>query len=538
MGIFDRLFGTQPGDDDYSDHSMPWDNGPSIYEHVKSHVDPDVSGLSEAGQTLPDEDRINEDGQIRFAAGAMDGIATHHMGSGGQDEQVRNTVRLLLAFCEQPTAVNKAEVYRNVINENTVSIIDSALEALANEQRINHQRLYELAYSFVTEATDREPVKFGIAILGLYDQTENEELFQTLGRHDEFTLYCAVALANTADDPDDSLWQLARNVDGWGRIHVVERLSQTEDAAIKEWLLREGYRNSVMYEYLAFTCATAGGLLAAVSRDEVDRDLLTSAGELIQALIIGGPAEDIDEYDDAALVVEMFLRHIDDRAETILDFLHINIIKRYLTDAGADWDERSQRGWTESRRAELLEICNAVLQRPEWTEQVNEALNSDDDLQFYNASQAAETLGIDTWEHRWRRWEQDSTDPYRWFDVVSEVDEQRLSRVLKAAAESIDLDAVATGPSDELGLGPGYEHHSCLDYLLQELQRFPGEGARYIEAGLQSPVVRNRAMAVEALAEWQPDQRTKSLLSALRSAIRNEPDEDVRDRMKDVLEDR
>jgi hypothetical protein len=57
--------------------------------------------------------------------------------------------------------------------------------------------LYELAYSLVSESPDREPVKFGIAILGLYRKSSNEELFQTLGWHEEFTLFCAVALANS-----------------------------------------------------------------------------------------------------------------------------------------------------------------------------------------------------------------------------------------------------------------------------------------------------------------------------------------------------
>jgi hypothetical protein len=64
-------------------------------------------------------------------------------------------------------------------------------------------------------------------------------------------------------------------------------LARTENPAVKDWLLREGFRNSVMYEYLAGSCARAGGLLAALSEDCMDRRLLTAAGEIIQALIVG-----------------------------------------------------------------------------------------------------------------------------------------------------------------------------------------------------------------------------------------------------------
>ena len=41
---------------------------------------------------------------------------------------------------------------------------------------------------------------------------------------------------------------------------LVERLADTQAHDIKRWLVREGYRNTIMYEYLAYTCATAGAL--------------------------------------------------------------------------------------------------------------------------------------------------------------------------------------------------------------------------------------------------------------------------------------
>ena len=109
--------------------------------------------------------------------------------------------------------------------------------------------------SLATESPDREPVKFGIALLGLFGQQNDEELLQTLGLHDEFSYSCAVALANSAQDRDGALWALAQHTHGWGRIHVVERLADTTNAEIKDWLIRDGFRNSIMYEYLACICA-------------------------------------------------------------------------------------------------------------------------------------------------------------------------------------------------------------------------------------------------------------------------------------------
>ena len=221
MSFLRRLFEGKADDGGDEPPTMPWDQGPSILEFVRSHVAEGKPGLSEGGYTLPDEERLNQGSKLRWAAGAWDGVTTHHMGSGEDEEAVRKTVELVLAYSRQPTAANKAAVYRHVIAAHVVSIIDPVIEALLNETQIGHDRLYELARSFVTEAPDREPVKFGVALLGLFRQPADTDLFQTLGRHDEFTLFCAVALANSSDDPDEALWALARNVTGWGRIHVV-----------------------------------------------------------------------------------------------------------------------------------------------------------------------------------------------------------------------------------------------------------------------------------------------------------------------------
>jgi len=535
MSFFRKLFTKREGDEQLQPPSMPWDQRPSIYEHIRSHVDSDQPGLTEGGDTLPDEDRINADSQIRWAAGAMDGVMGHHMGEGDNEPLVRKAVDLVLGYCKSPTAKTKAALYQHVIEGNTLPLIDPIVETLVGNDQLDHQRLYELAYSFVTEAPDREPVKIGIAVLGLYRNPENELLFQILGRHEEFTLFCAVALSNLSDDAEPSLWTLARNVSGWGRIHVVERLSQTQNPEIKNWLLRDGYRNSVMYEYLAYTCATTGGLLSALSEDTVDRDLLTSAGEILAALIAGGPAESIDHYEDGAVTIEMFLGHIESSAETLDDFIHVHTIKWFLDDEDADWDSRAQRGWTSEQRTGLRAICDRIMNRPDWADQARHGLASDDDMEVHRANQVAEALGLDTWETHWRRLHERPTDSGRWYQVMARCNDNRIGDVIAFAEQSMDVAKIATGPAGEMGFGPGWEQHDCLDFVLQELRRFPGYGQQLIAAGLQSPVIRNRNMAVAALAAWGCDNWTDATREAIESSSRIEPEGDVRERMQKAL---
>src|SRR5262249_14079343 len=133
MSFFGRLFGGKGGGGGDEPPAMPWDQCPSILEFVRAHTPADGPGMSEDGYTLPDEDRINQGSKIRWAAGAWDGVTTHHMGQGENEATVRKTVELVLAYSRQPTAENKAAVYRHVIAEHMVSIIDPVIEALVNE---------------------------------------------------------------------------------------------------------------------------------------------------------------------------------------------------------------------------------------------------------------------------------------------------------------------------------------------------------------------------------------------------------------------
>src|SRR5207253_6656158 len=149
--------------------------------------------------TLPDEQQLAAKSTIRWAAGAMDGVATHHMG-GKDTDQARQLLKIVRTYCKAPTAANKAGVYEALLEKQVVCLIDPFLESPQEQTGVNHERLYDLARSFATESPDREPVTFGVAVLGLCGRQEDTEILGTLGRHEEFTLFSAVALQNICED--------------------------------------------------------------------------------------------------------------------------------------------------------------------------------------------------------------------------------------------------------------------------------------------------------------------------------------------------
>ena len=515
---------------------LPWDQHPSIYEQLRSHPPTSKNGLAEDVGDLPDEERVNAGSQIRWAAGARDGVAVYHMGTGQSRDQAVALLDLVRAYGHTPTVANKLQVHEFVVQNGAISLIDPFTEALAQTADVNHHRLYDLARSFATESPDREPVKFGIAMLGLFRRPEDKEVLHLLGCHDEFTLFSAVAIANGEADTEGDLWELAKNVRGWGRIHVVQRLSDTDNPRIKDWLLREGYKNGVMYEYSAYICAVAGGLLAALQREEVDGNLLESAGEIIRALLAGGPAQNVDDYEEGAAAIEYYLGHLAEKASALSGFLTVVAIRSFLNDQEADWENRTSRGWSIERRDRLGETCRSITQYPQWHELALAGMASMDEQVFFQANQAGAELGIDAWPYHWKRLRESPRDQGRWYHVMHACNNDRIADVVAFARQSLPLDQIATGPADELGLGIGYEAHNCLGFILQNLGRFPGYGDALVRAGLQSPVVSNRNGALKTLETWGRANWPADLERLLAQALTDEPDEKVRQSMQKVID--
>ena len=159
---------------------------------------------------------------------------------GSDEDQATALLKLVVDYCKAPSSENKLKVYEQAVQNPVVRVVDPFIRGLKQETGMDLYRFYDLAKSFATEATDREPVKLGIAVLGLFRQERDKDIFRILGRHDEFTLFSAVALANSEGDTEQELWEPAKDVPGWGKIHVVERLAKTADPQIRDWLLRKG----------------------------------------------------------------------------------------------------------------------------------------------------------------------------------------------------------------------------------------------------------------------------------------------------------
>lgn len=514
---------------------VPWESHrQSIYRFLSPYAQ-GSEPLPESAEKLPDDK--TEEGELRWVAGGMDGAFGHHGGGGGTEETAEQLLVALSAAAESPTKGNMLKLYNLLKDASPLDYIDTLMEKLPQTSSLSPQKVRDLMQWLAMESPDRNPVKCAIAVLAFFPSEENQALVSTLGLHEEFTLYSAVALHNMlpAESHESAFLALAKRVTGWGRIQLIERLPDELSDSTRDWLLREGYSNAVMAEYTAWDCATKGQLLTVLMSGKVDAGLISGIGDILSALIYGGPARDIDDYADGALACHHYLaliRQSDD--DNVRNLLAAGVIGSFVSDTEKDWESLQAQGWSADIRQKIDEDAQAILAQPKWRAVVERDLTVNNTHEFYLTTRAAKLLGIETWDVIFAR-QSAAAQENNWYELMQTDDPQRLERLLSLAESQFDLAAIATGPDTQPGVGYRYQQHNALDFILQDLNRFPGMGWKIIKTGLHSPVVRNRYMALNAIESWSSEQHPTELAGLLDRAIQLEPDEEIRERLEKLL---
>jgi hypothetical protein len=439
----------------------------------------------DGGAPLPD-DQPRERGKLSFAPGALDGIISHH----GRTSDVGETVAELADLVAAP---ERWPLLRDRLADVSTMDIADPLSAALTERGQTSDEVRAVGIWLVEHGTRRGAVAGGLVLLGLAGDARDRDLLLLLGGLEELTLYAAVALRRSQPDPEEALFELARRVDGWGRIHVVERLEGTQDPRIRAWLLRDGFRNTVMYEYLAHLAATTGVLHEALLSSDVDDALLDGAGDILIALINGGPAKAMEDYPDGPAVVDRYLTLLGQRPAVLKRIATAAWLRSSLPEGAPYW------GWSAETTARLTAAVDALAARPDWHGAIDAGLADPDPAVYRVACDIAMRLDpAATRDRVTARLRETPEDHHLWFTLLRGAP---MAAVVALAEEVLPLDELAGGPTDEMGLGlngPG----GVLDLVVSRLDEHPGLGWPLIRAGLANATVRNRNLAVNALAAW------------------------------------
>lgn len=511
---------------------------PSIYEHIREHIPETGPGLKPGGEKLPDDEHLRDETGLGWAPGALDGVSARHVGV-DPSKVARRVAKLhaaLVRLADKPSAATRYEVERLFLEEFPRPVLDSLLAQLGQYPPRDQARLYQELRAMLLHTGHSGIVKSCLPLVGVFADPADAELFRVFGRHEEFTLYAAVALAKVTGDPIPEWLHLAKHVTGWGRIELVELLlDKHPPAEVCGFLLRDGASNSIMDEYTAVPISRTCRLHEALEEGLTDDALLRGAAVLLEAMCnLEGPGENMLDYPEAGRAAEKFLQILGPRSSSLDDYMTVDAIGHF---AEGEHGEQELQGcdWSPERSKRIHALVSRILDQDAWVERARAALRSPDEAEQWKGRQVARRLGVPLRAVLAESLDQTPLNDGLWYELAHSNEESEMDDTLELAKRLLDIDAIATGPDVALGLGPEYRLHRCVDYLIQELERFPGKGWDFIRPALGSPVVRNRHMALRALEAWPPMFITSEIKKHLEAGI-DDPDENVGAKCREILD--
>jgi hypothetical protein len=321
-------------------------------------------------------------------------------------------------------------------------------------------------------------------------------------------------------DPVQAWWHVARESTGWDKVEAVGRLTAHGElpADARAWLLRHGCEDMVMPEFVAYAIATAGRLEEALD-GLVDDALLDGACVILSALVNGGPAEDIDDYEPGPRVAAAVLDLLAHSAPTVV---RMRAVAHLLT-----WAEGYEQ------HVAIAERCGRLLAREKARRFVAARLEQADDvLRVWGVAQA---MGLDAWDAGWRHLQRSPHDPRLYHHLGRSRRPDRRARLIAFAERALPLEALAAGPADgHLPAPPHRDAALTLDSLVQRLRAGQWSEALVV-AGLLSPLISTRSGALAALGTVSPEDWGPAALAALRRLADEEPVADLRARAQAQL---
>ena len=507
---------------------------PSIFEHIRAHVRSEAAGLAEGGEELPDEAVFSEGG-IQFAPGALEGAFVRYAGSHDDEAAVERLHSTLVVLAKRPGARTR-EHARELFREGDVRVrIDPLTSRLAAFPPTSPGTLYDELREIFLRSGHRDEVKYAMALMSTYRRPEDADLFRVIGRHEEFTLYAAVALSNVVDDPAHEWSELLQHVSGWGRTELSELiLREPQPEAVREELVRNGLGIGN-----ALTLAQECRLHELLARPDIDDELLSRGREIIDTLVWSWDSPFVlTDYEQAGEASEHLVRHLSARAPDLDDFVSVYELRRFLTDDSFRFDYETgedtyaKAGLDEERLSRVVALCSTFVERDVWLQRADEAMASENEDDRRRGMEVAGRLGVDLHQYLIDQLTNDPGDSGLWYRFVAGADEPRLREAVDIAITHWDLSEISRGPAlDHFG-GPSGPLGS-VDFILQELPRFPGVGAALIGASLRSPVIRHRWFALSALSRWE--EKPSDLMQLVSDLARDDPDEGLRRDARVVL---
>lgn len=488
----------------------------SLYQYIAEAA---VDGCLPKDFSLP---KNPEDGGIMWADGARDGVAVYHtMGQGLSEED-----RVLMESAVQAASRSDDAEADGLFGElgrkaRAISLIDE-LQAyvIDNKDALSVGNIFQYAARTIVDSSDVETVKIGLSLLELFDTDRVghlNDVIWTLGLSDELSLF-AIFVMRQWQDGNTEIYELAKRLHGWGRIHAVEQI-EAETEEIRQWLLTEGVHNDILPAYSALVCWQKSDA-ESILKGNPSREEFSGIRDMIEGLLDEGPVQGISAIEDGVAMIMTFLKQAKKIEPDLSDYEVIRQI-------------RIRYGEGDSENSAVVRLCQELLTSEACKGLVREAvkegraLSLAQDLQLEYKAEVLQLLKAAFDEH---------------FYLCSYLmnDSDYRAETLELFRRKLPLEEMKALPTDSMGLGEEYRKHHQLECIVQELFHYPLEGIAFVETALQCAPIRTRHMGARALQNWvsvkeTPLERLLPDTCRLVCRLRDiEVDEKVRERLESL----
>lgn len=237
-----------------------------------------------------------------WAPGAHDGVALNHMIPIELSPDPERDQKILeaLKFMASPNNGEHVEEVFAIIEEldekdSIVRLYDPIVRIIASHQKeMDLHTLLQFGDFLICKGTSLLAVKLGLSVIAPFKAPFVEDVAMEFGVYDEFTYYAARILTKDCwPSGNAKLFELAKNVKGWGRIHAVEWL-KPETPEIRDWILFEGANNTIIPQYSANICLQKAEAEKRLE-SSLTADEYAAIGKLIRESLVQGPCRGVTD---------------------------------------------------------------------------------------------------------------------------------------------------------------------------------------------------------------------------------------------------
>ena len=478
----------------------------SIYELIKSFIQTD--GSLPENFSLPQE---KTDG-ISWADGAMDGVFLYHTARNEDSIEPLKNILFQISEGKFKEAQNNLDHLDFLMVSSRTSLLNWIIQ---ESKKINANNLYEFTISQLKTSKNKESIKFSLSVLLLMrieKDVKAMEIIKTLALSDEFTLFCLDIIARL-ENSNEEIFEIAKKVKGWGRVHSIAYLEVTNDE-IKDWLLEEGCHNEIDPAYTALTCAKKINLLELLEEENISNKKFNDISYLITALLDEGPASGISSLEHKEILIERYLKKAKYLSSTENDYRAVMMIKEYIKD-----DKKINNNF--------IKICNEILNSEKTVNNIKELMKKG---YSYDIAKYIK-IDIDSYVLEYLQ-SNLLKNPYIIYDISKK---ENIEKLILLVERRLPLEKMKGFPTDKINFIN--QEFTVLDVVVRTLENFEGIGKNLIICALNSPYVEVRYGGANTLEKWKdmgyifPDE----IIENIKKLEKIEVDDELKEKLNKLV---